>query len=594
MSEGSSTSGSRRLAWWWLAVLFAAVLPSAGTLSAPLISDDGAILGYVAENGALSDWTTSQYGLRSVRFWRPLVTTSFAVQEALTGVESLPLRLYNLAGHAASAILLGLLAMRLGAGRLGALVAGLLCAWFPEQGGNVTWIAGRVDSQCVPFILLACLLALDDRRILAIVAGFFALGAKELAVVIPIWVALLAWGRGDSVAAAIRRALPLGGLVLLVGVWRRFALGTWIGGYPSQSLGSAWFEALTQSATAYGVALAPELIAIAVVLMLIRSTGWEKRTLALIGCSVVAAAPLLHLLSAGRVPLEHARTLWLADAALVLALGSSFGAQGVSVSKLRRNLGVLGLVAVMVLAARRGELARVDVLDWAEGAERAEREVQEIRDALAQEPESLAPVFSPNFSRITESGAYILHWGIADRFREPFERSSRPVWPWRPVIEVAGPNTYRELLFEVSGGVGYPVDERGRQVARLEVGRVDGEPLDTLRVHSSFAIQGSELDPSPRLAAQLDPELATPGAWELLFLCELGYRVVHLDSPSRELNLSVREALLAVEDVFLLAVDFRAERGFLELRALGEGGEVLASSAWIELRWDRDELLPAK
>jgi len=594
MSEGSSTSGSRKLSWWWLAVLFAAVLPSAGTLSAPLISDDGAILGYVAENGALSDWTTSQYDLRSVRFWRPLVTTSFAVQEALTGVESLPLRLFNLLGHAASALLLGLLATRLGAGRLGALLAGLLCAWFPEQGGNVTWIAGRVDSQCVPFILLACLLALDDRRILALVAGFLALGAKELAVVIPLWIALLAWGRGDSLGAAIRRALPLAGVVLLVGIWRRLALGTWVGGYPSQGLSADRLEALANSATAFGAALAPELIAIAVVLLLTRSTGWAKRTLALVGCSIVAAAPLLHLLSGGSVPLEHARTLWLADAALALALGSSFGAQAPSLSKLRRNLGVLGLVAVMVLAAHRGELARIDVLDWSKGAEQAEREVQAVRDELAQENESLAPVVSSNFTRITESGAYVLHWGIADRFRAPFEKSARPVWPWRPVIEVAGPNTFRELLFEIAGGVGYPIDERGRQAAKLEVRRADGEPLGVLSVLSSFAIQGAELDPSPRLAAQLDPALASPAAWELLFICELGYRVVRLDTPSRELKLSVREALLAVEDVFLLAVDFRAERGFLELRAVAGDGEVLASSSWIELAWEREELLSAE
>ena len=34
----------------------------------------------------------------------------------------------------------------------------------------MVWIAGRVDSQCVPFVLLACVLALDGRQGLALVA----------------------------------------------------------------------------------------------------------------------------------------------------------------------------------------------------------------------------------------------------------------------------------------------------------------------------------------------------------------------------------------------------------------------------------------
>ena len=582
----------RPLAWWWLAVLFAALLPSLDLLSVPLISDDGAILGYVHENGALHDWTSSQYDLHAVRFWRPLVTTSFAVQEGLTGVESLYLRLFNLVGHAISAVLLGLLAMRLGASRVGALLAGLLCAWFPEQGGNVIWIAGRVDSLCLPWLLLGVLLAVDRRPVLALSAGFLALASKELAVVMPVWIALLVWAQGERPLEAFKRALPMGGLVLGVGVWRRLALGTWVGGYQSQDLGAHLLPTTLHSLQALATALGPECLLLAACLMLSRGKLWKRRNLALLFCVLAAALPLLHVLSSGSVPPEHARTLWLADCALVLSIASCFQrgstAQTASATA-QRSSGVVALLLVMLFAAYRGSLARQNLLDWSTAAELAETQIAQARSAVAGDARTRSPALSPNFSRTTESGAYVLHWGIADRFRAPFEICPRPVWPWRPVFEIGGPDVFRELCFELERGVARPVDERRRRTALLPVA-IDGSlELRPLRIDSSLVLKGDASDSSPRLSASLaDDQIAT--AWELVFVCELGYRTALVAGASTGLEFSLREAILQVSDAFILAVDFHGQAGYLELRALDRTGQVLASSAWLELNWNREEL----
>ena len=77
---------------------------------------------------------------RLLAFWRPVVTASWSLQEATTGVDPAPLRAFNLLCHAFAAAGIGLLARRLGAGAVGAVVAGGMAALFPEQGGTVTWV----------------------------------------------------------------------------------------------------------------------------------------------------------------------------------------------------------------------------------------------------------------------------------------------------------------------------------------------------------------------------------------------------------------------------------------------------------------------
>src|SRR5262245_51480195 len=136
---------ARRVSLAALGVVLLALLPSVGTLAAPWIAEDASILARVRADGPWADWTRSQYGLLLLRFWRPVVSTSWALQEAWTGIAPVPLREFNLALHALTALLVFACARRLGAGLSGAFVAGAWIALFPEQGGTSTWLAGRTD-----------------------------------------------------------------------------------------------------------------------------------------------------------------------------------------------------------------------------------------------------------------------------------------------------------------------------------------------------------------------------------------------------------------------------------------------------------------
>ena len=86
MTETSTQPGKGT--WTLLVVL--ALLPSLASLTAGWIADDAAILGYVQREGALADWTASQYGLQLVSFWRPVVTTSWWMQEATSSFRPPP------------------------------------------------------------------------------------------------------------------------------------------------------------------------------------------------------------------------------------------------------------------------------------------------------------------------------------------------------------------------------------------------------------------------------------------------------------------------------------------------------------------------
>ena len=180
-SETAGLSAPNRRGWlgvpiWALAIVVAlGIAPSIGTFGAGLISDDGAALGYVHRMGPMSDWFQPEYDLRTVRFWRPMVTVSLGIQEALSGTSVIPLRLFNLACHLLMALTAVGVARRLRIPVLGSVLIGACVALFPYQGGTVTWIVGRVDSQSVPMVLLAIYFALGRRMGLASLFCFLGL-----------------------------------------------------------------------------------------------------------------------------------------------------------------------------------------------------------------------------------------------------------------------------------------------------------------------------------------------------------------------------------------------------------------------------------
>ena len=308
-----------------LCLVLVASWPSWGSLGSGLVSDDGAALGYAHRaSSPWLDWTGAQYDLASVRFWRPMVTTSLALQERMSGVAPVPLRLFNLLGHVVTAILLALVARELGAGRFGSLLTGLLAGLFPDQGGTVTWIVGRVDSLAAPLAVGALLAALRGRGWLAGLATLAACATKEIAFVLPVWVALGALGAGRKPAAALRATSPVALAAGLAFLARRQALGTWIGGYTQ--VGRPELDLLA-CAQAWSEVVWPALLLLAgaVAIGLIAGNAHPRAWACALGVALVAALPLAHVLGVGEVEDVHRRTLWFSDLGLCLACGLALG-----------------------------------------------------------------------------------------------------------------------------------------------------------------------------------------------------------------------------------------------------------------------------
>jgi len=591
------------------AIALAALLLSLGTFGAGLISEDAAALGYVHRHGLFADWMQPQYGLSSVRFWRPLVTDSLALQEALSGTAVEPLRWFNALGHAASAWLVALICMQLGASRIAAAAVGLLAACFPFQGGNVTWIVGRVDAQCVPFVLLACHASLRARTALALVATFAACATKELGFATPLWACLLHWGAGKSVRDTLRAAAPLGALAALLFVARRLALGEWAGGYPQTALGP---RDVLQGVRAFAVQQAPELLAFLVAAVL-AALAMERRealrrgraALACVLAALVAAAPLAHVLAPGAVAPEHARTLWLADLGLLLAIGC-LAPLAWPLPRVARARAATTLASVLVLAGLGGRAyaARVNVQHWASAGELA----RDFSAARAQELAPLAPAPEPAFAldvpRLDPSGqAYVLMWGLADRFRAPFAPSPRPVWPWRNVFSVHA----RAPLGEVRGGSVLALPHA--LAAQAAHARAANAPrwLELACSEGGRELALVQLD-ERLFDAQRSAEVAQlgwpadlpAGELELVLATELGYEPAtwFADAQRAPRGASLRDALLAhvpggglaLWQVLAQAADVGADCAYLQLRVRAASAPPtaapLAASGWLRLEWN--------
>lgn len=201
---------------------------TAGLLGALVLALYGQVLGYpfvyddvslIGTNAALSDlstlWVALTHdlfhfadGVRPSPYWRPLVTLSYYVDQALGGGAPAAFHGTNLLALGAAALgLFGLLS-RAGLGWGPAVLLAALFLVHPLQVEGAANVAGRTDLFCA-----ACgLWALQVRRPwLAAVLVLLACGAKEIAVVLP----LVAWlldrddprWRGQAMAVGVFLAL---------------------------------------------------------------------------------------------------------------------------------------------------------------------------------------------------------------------------------------------------------------------------------------------------------------------------------------------------------------------------------------------------
>ena len=168
-----------------------------------------------------------QFGRRVV-YWRPAVTTTYAVDWQLGGGSPLMFHLTNLLAQAGVAAL-GFVVLRRWIGALWpAFVAALLFAIHPTKAESVAWIAGRTDELCMLAVLVATIgigrRLRGERGGLALEIGgtIAAYLCKEQAIVLPMFVAVETWvaaGRPRIDLAltknVIVRALPQAGLALV-------------------------------------------------------------------------------------------------------------------------------------------------------------------------------------------------------------------------------------------------------------------------------------------------------------------------------------------------------------------------------------------
>ncbi|MCB9883629.1 MAG: hypothetical protein H6834_17710, partial [Planctomycetes bacterium] len=476
-----------RLRPWLLLVLVLAVLPLTPGLDIGFLSDD---FPHVARMGtardAFADFARPQYGLDSPRFYRPLVSVSLWATGALFGPHPMAYRVANVVLHLIGVAALVGLAWRLGLDARAAALAGLLYAWFPYAGGNVLWIVGRVDSFAVPLCLVTLWAYVRARGFqpwrpsrrdqflssprwampLAVAAFVLALLTKEIALAtLPILLALeIALGRG---VLGLRRTLPFVLVALVYLVLRRFALGSFVGGYaggqgalPGEGdlLGRCagllhtywnllvpWFL----ERGSLGVALRSlPVLAIGVLFLL----GWERggrvrrRAVFAVVWVLCASLPLYQMW--GENLATNERTYHFAWAGVALFIAGVVLPEG----GWRKEAFPAFLTAVLLASCLCGLWRNVE--DHVAASRQVETLQREVANARARGEGELFVV--RDVPRAVGS-AYALNFGLREAFRPPFADAASEVLVYRKVFPAAPelaplPLTLRDRLLGAEGG----------------------------------------------------------------------------------------------------------------------------------------------
>jgi len=185
-----------------------------------------------------ADFTVLTSGLMEGHYYRPVAALALAVDLWLWGPVPAPFHLSNVLLHAAVTVLVGRLALALGAGRLTAVLAALGFALHPAHVETVAFVSARSDLLPGLFAL-GCLLAYRRGSgagarafswwVFAAVLLVAAMLAKESAVVLPALMSLgdLLFPSDHSASGTHRgawkpavRALPFWGLTAAFVAWR--------------------------------------------------------------------------------------------------------------------------------------------------------------------------------------------------------------------------------------------------------------------------------------------------------------------------------------------------------------------------------------
>ncbi len=178
-------------------LFFAAYSNSLGN---PFLRDD---IPHIADNDFVRSpapaklFSAEYFLLSGAVAYRPAVTAARFAEYRLWGLNPAAWRFFNLLLHAANAVLLFLIVLRLGGAPFAAAAAAALFLLHPAHTEALNYISnGQCDIQALFFLLAAFLAWLDGRRALCAAGFALAVLSKEMALAFPLVLALYAAARG--------------------------------------------------------------------------------------------------------------------------------------------------------------------------------------------------------------------------------------------------------------------------------------------------------------------------------------------------------------------------------------------------------------
>jgi hypothetical protein len=403
--------------WLTVAIPLLAIAAFLPVASMPLLYDDYSHADKISRAGA-GFWKAQIIAMQS-GFFRPLGIYMYRLDSLWAGRNPFLWRADNLLLHGGNAVLLFLLARRVGLARWAAGFAALLFAWHGSRPEAVAWVAARFDLLAAGFVFAGLILLFrycDHPHPLVLCAAgamcLCGLLSKEEAFVFPLLATALLW-----------RRLPgkvLGGfyaLTAVVFVYRWRLLGG-IGGYLNET-GAPTILNLNAQRTAKALLLRLWAVLWFPIDWLVEPGAWLAiATMAMLAAWVwllyrrptmhwpslaftfLAALPVQHLLLIGP-DLEKSRVLYLPAAGF--ALVAAFAVQ--SIGYARMAAGAAGLILAFQLAALEHNLA---IWKRVSGAARAA--CQQAGSAIQETGRDATVVNLPNLL----DGVYFLRNGFPE------------------------------------------------------------------------------------------------------------------------------------------------------------------------------------
>jgi hypothetical protein len=383
-----------------LVVLVAVLAVYVQSLGGPFLWDDRLlILGtpLIEQGGSLGDflntpfWSGAGVQGTSTSYYRPLVTLSFALDNAVHGGNAGGFHLTNVVLHATNALLVHALLKKHGTRASTSALVAVAWALLPRLAEAAAWISGRTDLL-VALFTLAALLAWGPSLLRRSVAAAFvglALFAKEsalgavVALAAFVWVEGAAQPRGKRIVQALVALAPTMLVVLGYLALRLFAVGLRSETEDLGTLGrlgtileaSGTYAAMLVDAwrpravigragvtSASGIAAGIAFVVLVIALVRFRTRLDARRTLG-VALFFGALLPVLHVVPIPLRTLAADRFLYLPTAGLALALAPSIDRfVGVARARWAAALASHGLARGRHVRARRRLFGRDRIL----------------------------------------------------------------------------------------------------------------------------------------------------------------------------------------------------------------------------------------